>query len=813
MGKKTVSSSVFSGVKSAITPKLNVSKFSFVSPFQKLKTPEELRVEKTSSESQKDIAVSLNETNRILVEIQKQLALDFANRIAERKQNLIAAKKKIRKTKLVEKEAFVERGIPKETGNILNSKVFSPIKGIFDKILEFLALVGTGIVISNAWDWLSKKENREKLIKIFQFLREHWEKILLTLIGIKLAGAIGKFIGFADRLRKIFKALRGLKGIKGIKGQGKCNCKPGIPDFCNQVMECVKKKAGVAVTSIAAALVAGGFILSRGNLSGVLKLLSILGLGTALQNMPAFGDEGPPIMDTSKGDSREKINDYLRKTRPDLFADPVTIPFTKIPLDPNQRGPNATDKLFDSLNLPKWSIPIVESLLQAVAMRAGGIRIPMGMRKPSIPTTTRPPANLGSSLSSPISPQARRTGADFSVTDGKPSGVNLDAGASSPLTRFSRGSNVSIDTPTRRSPYESYQQGPKITPKKVRIDSNNIDAQIRDFGWRPKGEPQVRDPNNIYNPADMMGSKERLLKIYRGEGTNAADQGNDLLRWSARRLLNKPVNNGGFGLDLPKVQNMSDMIKKNLTFTNSGQLTKESRELLKNIGYEGTGLALGGFTGLLPGMPSMTDTIPAMLARGEFVVNSLSTKLFRPFLHFINDNAGKIFLELVKSINKLKENTLREEEITKKYQREFKDLSDYMKELKDREDKKKLKKILDENKGGGNSDSYRTVRKVVTPNKKQVPTKIQTYKRGKGGGTDRPPTLGMNARERTQHNASNASNVTVINMSKPAINLAGQQTPDPPTTSSVSSSPAITISPIDMSNEYNVEFFRLYEIV
>jgi len=459
--------------------------------------------------------------------------------------------------------------------------------------------------------------------------------------------------------------------------------------------------------------------------------------------------------------------------------------------------------------------------------------MPIGMRKPITPTTTRPPVNLGSSLSSPISPQPKKTGTDFSVVDTRAPGVNLDTGTSSPLTRFSRGSNISIDNPpTKRSIYESLQQGPRITPRKVRVDSNNIDTQIREFGWRPKGEPQVRNTSNVYNPADMMGSRDKLLKIYRGEVENATD----LQRWAARRLLNKPVKNGGFGLDLPKVQNMSEMIRKNVKVTDSGQFTNESRDLLESMGYtmgsRGTGLYMGGFTGLLPGLPSMTDTIPAMLARGEFVVNSLSTKLFRPFLHYINDNAGKVFSELVNSINKLRENTEREENLGKEYYKTFKELADQIKELKDREEKKKIEELLD--RGGGNNNnnnnnnnnsnnnndplfdvdstpmsrpSYKGKAQrrknakgggeSITPNKKQVPVKIQTYRRGKGGGTD--------------HSKSN--NVTTINMTKPAINLAGQQTPNPPTTSSVSSSPSITISPIDMTNEYNMEFFRLYEIV
>jgi len=148
--------------------KLKASKMSFTKGLSKsFIKPDSL----SKVESSNSINISLTETNSILVEIQKQLELDFASRIAERKENLASAKKKIRKKKLVEKEEFVERskGISK---NIISfgSKVLSPVKSIFDKILDFLAIVGTGIALNSAWKWLSDEENRKKLLGVLEFL-------------------------------------------------------------------------------------------------------------------------------------------------------------------------------------------------------------------------------------------------------------------------------------------------------------------------------------------------------------------------------------------------------------------------------------------------------------------------------------------------------------------------------------------------------------------------------------------------------------------------------------------------------------------
>ena len=56
---------------------------------------EDLKGQETVSTT--SLASTLSETNRILVEIQNQLAIDFANRIAERKAVIKASKLGVRK--------------------------------------------------------------------------------------------------------------------------------------------------------------------------------------------------------------------------------------------------------------------------------------------------------------------------------------------------------------------------------------------------------------------------------------------------------------------------------------------------------------------------------------------------------------------------------------------------------------------------------------------------------------------------------------------------------------------------------------------
>ena len=194
MGKTTVSSSVFSNVaKSSYKPKLRSTKFKFVSPLQKQQAEksEGLKTQIQGSAVTANVSATLEETNRILVEIQKQLALDFANRITEKKQLLESSRRSTLKQKAVKKEAFVEKG--KNLTKVILApfeKVIAPAKSIFDKLLEFVTVVGGGILLNTAWDWLSKKENRDKLEKVFNFLADNWKLLLAIGIGVKLLGVV-----------------------------------------------------------------------------------------------------------------------------------------------------------------------------------------------------------------------------------------------------------------------------------------------------------------------------------------------------------------------------------------------------------------------------------------------------------------------------------------------------------------------------------------------------------------------------------------------------------------------------------------------
>lgn len=193
LSKRTISSPIIRGAAKSTAIKLNKSTFSFtdttVSPL---------------GEGTSAIANTLNETNRILVEIQKQLALDFANRIAQEEDQIKAYKKEKEKKQRISKEKSIE-GINKVGKTITGifGFVTRPIKSIFDRIKEFFSIILTGIVLNNVFNWLEDPKNRKKVGDVFGFLVENWKIFAGILVG-----------GLA--LRALYKIIRLVRAVKGL---------------------------------------------------------------------------------------------------------------------------------------------------------------------------------------------------------------------------------------------------------------------------------------------------------------------------------------------------------------------------------------------------------------------------------------------------------------------------------------------------------------------------------------------------------------------------------------------------------------------
>ena len=260
INKGNFSSPVSSGVSkisaSTSAPKLKTSKISFIK-----------RENSPIVKAVNDNAESLAQTNEILIEIQKQLAFDFANRIAEEKDAIKRIKAEESRRRFGEEEKAVE-GTNKIKKGLFGAfdKVMAPAKGIFDKLLDFFSIILTGFLANKAFDWLKNKENRDKITGILDWIGKNWKLLVGLFVVGKLIGPLRKLIGFARLLAKLFK--RG-----GDLGPDRLKRAKNLSADCGSLLKslakCINGGLGKAfITAIGGGLIGSGFIPKPGDKPG-----------------------------------------------------------------------------------------------------------------------------------------------------------------------------------------------------------------------------------------------------------------------------------------------------------------------------------------------------------------------------------------------------------------------------------------------------------------------------------------------------------------------------------------------------------------
>lgn len=208
--RSSISSPLSSGAStiSGVTPRLRSSRISFRSS----------GIGRSSLvSSQSSVETTLTETNQILVEIQQQIAIAFGMRNAEEKEKNKNLKEERTRRRLRLREGALE-SVKKIGGAIKKTAKFvaSPFKSFFDKILEFISLLGLGIGANAVFGWFQKEENRKKLEKFFNIITSNW-KLIRNILGVIAGLVIGaKIIAFGTALAGLAAPLAALAAAAGL---------------------------------------------------------------------------------------------------------------------------------------------------------------------------------------------------------------------------------------------------------------------------------------------------------------------------------------------------------------------------------------------------------------------------------------------------------------------------------------------------------------------------------------------------------------------------------------------------------------------
>ena len=193
----------------------------------------------TEDKDKAKLTTTLEETNRILVEIQKQLAYDFAMRAAEEKKEAEDEKKAASKSRFEREETALEKSEEKESLiKTATKKIVSPIGNIFKKLIAFLGILGKGIAVNAAFEFFKDEENQKRITKIFNILKENWQllvKILATIAGFAI---IGKVLGLLTTGLALLPAIA-LAGALAYVA-----LKQDLPDYLKKDIEAVEKMPG-----------------------------------------------------------------------------------------------------------------------------------------------------------------------------------------------------------------------------------------------------------------------------------------------------------------------------------------------------------------------------------------------------------------------------------------------------------------------------------------------------------------------------------------------------------------------------------------
>lgn len=149
----------------------------------------------------------LTQTNETLVKIKEQLELDFTNSKKTEEDRLALEKKLLLKDQRDQKETDIET-VKKNNKFVRETKkkILNPFQNIFSKLKQLALILGTGLLINNIVNLMSKPEFVDGLKRVFDWTTKNWKLIAgvgVTLVGLNILGSLGIFLGIGKTLLAI----------------------------------------------------------------------------------------------------------------------------------------------------------------------------------------------------------------------------------------------------------------------------------------------------------------------------------------------------------------------------------------------------------------------------------------------------------------------------------------------------------------------------------------------------------------------------------------------------------------------------------
>jgi len=146
----------------------------------------------------------LTQTNETLLNIKNQLELDFISSKKAEEDRLALEKKLLLKDTRDKKETDIET-VKKNNKFVRESKkkILNPFQDIFSKLKQLVLVLGSGFLINNVVNLLSKPEFVQGIQNVFNWTTKNWKVIAgigATLAGLKIFGVVSTLFGIAKTI-------------------------------------------------------------------------------------------------------------------------------------------------------------------------------------------------------------------------------------------------------------------------------------------------------------------------------------------------------------------------------------------------------------------------------------------------------------------------------------------------------------------------------------------------------------------------------------------------------------------------------------
>ena len=168
-----------------------------------------ISIQKLHRQNHQKEKAEIAEINNVLTGIAEFIKSDYESRIQDEESKNAQLREDESKRDQENKEKRLEA-----TGKKTNDKIgkqsqgiVSPVKGIFQKLMDAVAAIGIGIVGNAAFKFLARPEIFEQLGGAFDFITKHFKWVLGGLGAIALIGIIAPIVGIASAIGAVIGAI------------------------------------------------------------------------------------------------------------------------------------------------------------------------------------------------------------------------------------------------------------------------------------------------------------------------------------------------------------------------------------------------------------------------------------------------------------------------------------------------------------------------------------------------------------------------------------------------------------------------------